>query len=516
MSVGGAIRALRQQRFAEAEALLAAHLQTHPDDAEALRLFAAAAAEEGAAGRAEQSLRRAIRVAPRFALAHADLASLLCRENRTEEALSLLDEAIAADPAAVWPLSLKAGILTMERRVGETLSLHEQAVSRAPGQHILWMNYGHALQAVGQIEKAAMAYRRSVGLDATNGAAWWGLANLRVGRFTAADIALLDQGALRASNPSDQSQIHFTLGRALAEERAFERSFRHYQRANALRAAIAPYDGSALPRLLERLRASFGTRPFNWRREQSCDRATPIFIVGMPRSGSTLVEQILASHPMVEGIGELFELGRIAEDVGGRDEAGAWVERAAALGPDMLAGLGRRYLELTGRYRRSARPFFTDKMPANWQLASLIALILPDARIIDVRRHPVACCFSNFTTYFNRAARVPTDLRGWGAYYRDYVRAMDMVESWVPGLVYRLQYERLIDDPEGEVRRLIDYLGLPFDPACLRFHETVRTIDTPSAQQVRRPLNRDGLDRWRHYEPWLGPLISDLDGHGGV
>jgi hypothetical protein len=213
---------------------------------------------------------------------------------------------------------------------------------------------------------------------------------------------------------------------------------------------------------------------------------------------------------MVEGLGELFELGKIADQLGGSDEAGAWVEPAAALDADGLADLGRRYLALTRRYRRSDRPFFTDKMPANWQLVSLVAVILPNARIIDVRRDPIACCFSNFTTYFGRAARVPTDLRGWGLYYRDYVHTMDMHEGWLPGLVYRLDYEQLVDDPEGEIRRLLAHLHLPFDEGCLRFHETKRVVDTPSAQQVRKPLNREGLDRWRHYAPWLDPLKEEL------
>jgi tetratricopeptide (TPR) repeat protein len=510
VSVNRAVQALRHRRFAEAEALLAAHLEAHPGDADAARLLAAAAAGAGDCARAEQLLRSVIQRAPGFALAHADLASLLCREDRAEEALALLDEAAATDPRAVWPLSLKAGILTVERRISETPPLHEQAVARAPGEHVLWMNYGHALQAIGKIEEAATAYRRAVGLDPTNGPAWWGLANLRTGQLTPADIECLYQASSRASSTSDRAQIHFTLGRALGEQGAFERSFHEYQQANALRAAVAPYDGSSLSRLPERLRASLDRGFFNRRSDKGCDRVAPIFIIGMPRSGTTLVEQILASHPMVEGLGELFELGKIADQLGGSDEAGAWVEPAAALDADGLADLGRRYLALTRRYRRSDRPFFTDKMPANWQLVSLVAMILPNARIIDVRRDPIACCFSNFTTYFGRATRVPTDLRGWGLYYRDYVHTMDMHEGWLPGLVYRLDYEQLVDDPEGEIRRLLAHLHLPFDEGCLRFHETKRVVDTPSAQQVRKPLNREGLDRWRHYAPWLDPLKEEL------
>lgn len=515
MTVDRAIQALQHRRFTEAEALLGDHLRAHPTDAEALRLLAAAAAGGGAIGKAEQSLRDAIRIAPRFALAHADLVSLLCREHRVDEALAILDDAIAADPHAVWPLSLKAGTLTLERRISETLPLHEQAVARAPGQHVLWMNYGHALQAIGRIEEAAAAYRRCLDLDATNGAAWWGLANLRTGRFTERDIDLLGRAVQQASSPSDQAQIHFTLGRALAEQDAFERSFHHYRQANSLRGAITPYDAQALPRLVERLQAYFGSGFLAGRRGQGCDGAGPIFIVGMPRSGSTLVEQILASHPMIEGLGELFELGTIAAGLGGNEDPAAWVAPAAALEGKELSDLGARYLETTRRYRRTDRPFFTDKMPANWQLVGLIALILPNARVIDVRRDPIACCLSSFTTYFNRATRMPTDLRGWGAYYRDYVRVMDLYQGWLPGLVHRLEYERLIDDAEAEVRRLLAYLDLPFDPACLRFHENTRTVDTPSAQQVRRPLNRDGLDRWRSYEPWLAPLKQALSSEHG-
>jgi hypothetical protein len=225
----------------------------------------------------------------------------------------------------------------------------------------------------------------------------------------------------------------------------------------------------------------------------------------MPRSGSTLVEQILSSHPMVEGAGELSQLGEIVDRIGT-----PWPQALPELGADALRALGQDYLAATRRFRRTDRPFFTDKMPSNWRYVGLIQLILPNAKIVDVRRHPLACGFSCFATYFSRDTAFPTSLDDLARYYRGYARMMDHLDAVLPGRIHRVQYERLVEDLEGETRRLLAYLDLPFHEACLRFHENPRAVHTPSAQQVRRPINRDGLGRWRDYEPWLAPLKDEL------
>jgi tetratricopeptide (TPR) repeat protein len=511
MNLARAISALQQRRFVEAEALLRDHLRTHPADAEALRLLASVAAATGAAIEAERLLQQAIRIAPKSVLPHADLASLLCREDRVEEALVILDEATAADPNAVWPLSLRAAVLMAEGRTEEVLILQRRIVDLAPDAAVPWLNFAHSLRAVGKRDEAEAAYRRAVAIEPANGFGWWGIVNLVAERLTSSDIRLIDHGVQFQRDDLQRALLHFAFARALDRHRDYANAFHHYTEANRIRGNLVPYDPEAIIRLVDSIKTTFDRQFFADRAAWGSNAFDPIFIIGMPRSGSTLVEQILASHPMVEGCGELFALRNIVAGVGGPagpDEN--WPSRLGALSAPELAALGQTYLTKAARFRRTGRPRFTDKMPANWQLVGLIQLILPHARIIDVRRDPVACCFSNFTTYFNAQTSVPSSLEQLGAFYSNYVCAMDHYEWALPGKIYRLSYEALVTNPEDEIRSLLAYLGLPYDAACLRFHEHARTIHTPSAEQVRRPLNREGLDRWRHYQSWLAHLNESL------
>jgi tetratricopeptide (TPR) repeat protein len=505
-----AVHALHSNELAKAEALVRSRLAEAPDDTEALRLLAMIATRTGHAADAERLLRSAIAHRPGFVLGHADLSSLLCRMGRADEALVLLDHAIASHPTSLWPLSLKSGVLSAERRIEESLHVHAELVARAPDSSVLWMNHAHALKTMGRTEQAVVAYRRSLALDPANGAAWWGLANLRTVPLDANDIRTMEQALPAAGDPFQEVQIRFALGRAFADLGQFQQSFGHYEKANAMRGTLVPYDPRTTRELVvsheEALAASF----FAARHGSGHPADDPIFIVGMPRSGSTLVEQILASHPLVEGTGELFELQDIAAAISGNRTGISLPDAMAGLAPSELEALGQRYLDATRRHRRNGRRHFTDKMPANWRFIALIRLILPNARIVDVRRDPLSCCLSAFSTCFNRESSFPANLHDLARYHRDYIRMMDYGDAVLPGHVLRLHYERLVENPEAEIRRLLDYLGLDFDPSCLRFHENPRPVHTPSAQQVRLPINRSGLDRWRHYEPWLSPLIEGL------
>ena len=511
MPLAAAVHALQSNELARAEALVRSRLAETADDVEALRLLAMIATRTGHAADAERLLRSAIAYRPDFILAHADLSSLLCHMGRATEALALLDREIVRHPASIWPLSIKSGVLSAERRIEESLHVHEKLVARVPDSPVLWMNYGYALKTIGQTEQAVAAYRRSLQLDPVNGAAWWGLANLRTIPLEADDINTMEQALPEAGDPFQKVQFQFALGKALADHGRFEQSFGHYQQANALRGALVPYD----PRITRELVLSHeeSLPPLFFAERHGCGHPADdvIFIVGMPRSGSTLVEQMLAGHPMVEGAGELFELQEIAAAISDNDKAGESLPDAMArLTPSELEALGRRYLDATRRHRKSDRRYFIDKMPANWRFIALIRLILPNARIVDVRRDPLSCCLSAFTTYFNRESRFPANLHDLAQYHNDYIRMMDYGDAVFSGHVYRLHYESLVEKPEAEIRRLLNHLGLDFDPSCLRFHESRRPVHTPSAQQVRLPINRSGLDRWRNYEPWLSPLIKGL------
>ncbi|HEV2044946.1 MAG TPA: sulfotransferase, partial [Sphingomicrobium sp.] len=296
-----------------------------------------------------------------------------------------------------------------------------------------------------------------------------------------------------------------------------EQSFTHYASGNSLRRAELAYDPADIRRHVERSIAFFAPDLFDARAGQGCDAPDPIFIVGLPRAGSTLIEQILASHPMIEGTSELPDIPAIARRLGGRKtsiEATLYPECLAQLGAAELRALGEEYLELTRIQRVTDRPMFIDKLPNNWAHVGLIRLILPKAKIIDARRHPLACGFSNFKQHFARGQGFTYDLADIGAYYADYVTLMRHFDTVQPGLVHRLIHEDLVNDPVAEVRRLLDYLGLAFNPACLAFHENKRAVRTASSEQVRRPISRDGLDQWRMFDPWLGPLKAALGANG--
>ena len=453
-------------------------------------------------GREEHGLRQAVERSSGSVQAYADLCSFLCGEGRSDDALTLLDEVLDRQPDKLWALSLKAAVLDAERRADEALVVHEALIERASQAAIPWLNYGHALKTVGRLPDAVAAYRRSLALDPASGFAWWGLADLRIIPFEADDIARMEQALGQARGDLGTVQLHFAMGKAYADLGRFEASFRHYELANDLRGWLVPYAAEATSDLVREIEAVFTPDLLARRANPNNGASTPIFIIGMPRSGSTLIEQILASHPLVEGLGELSELKELATRIGGASPAG-WARIIATLDAEELRELGESYLASTRRYRRTDRPFFTDKMPANWQFVGLIRLILPEAKIVDVRRHRIACCFSTFTTYFNSRTSMPTNLFDLGRYYQAYIDAIDHFERILPGALHRVRYEEVVEDLEGEVRRLLARLDLPFDPACLRFHENLRAVHTPSAQQVRRPINRDGLDRWRAYEPWL-------------
>jgi tetratricopeptide (TPR) repeat protein len=445
-------------------------------------------------------------------MARINLATTVNGRGRLDEALALLDEALAADPDNLVTLSVKGKLLVDGRRLPEALAVHEDLLARVPDDSVRWLNYAYLLKTMGRLEDSVAAYRKSLSLDPANGAAWWGLANLKTVRFGMDDVE-----AMRAVLPSPQQDdanrihLHFSLGKALGDQARYEESFAHYAEGNRLRRAGIDYSPATVTQDVATAEAVFTPGYFEQRAGQGAPAPDPIFIVSLPRSGSTLVEQILASHPMVEGTEELFDIQNLAGRVAGAKGQGPlWQDNLPHLSANELRALGESYLATTRPRRQTDRPFFTDKMPGNWAYLGLIRTILPNAKIVDVRRHPLGCGFANFTQFFTRGVDFSYDLAEIGLHYRDYVRLMDHFDQALPGAVHHVRYEDLVENLEREVRRLLDYLGLPFDEACLRFHENERAVHTPSAQQVRRPINRQGMETWRNYEPWLGPLKTAL------
>ena len=512
-----AAEALAANRLPEAERLLKARVAQQPTDVAALRMLAELAVRVGRNEDALSLLERCLTLAPGFREARHHYALVLHRDQQPERALAELDRLLAEEPQHPGGRTLKAAILCRLGDYAEGIALYDALLREYPNNPRVWMSHGHALKTAGRQDEAIAAYRRSIALDPDFGEAYWSLANLKTFRFDDADIAAmharLARPALSDGPLADEHRLHFefALGKAQEDRREYETSFAHYAAGNALRLKAMPYRAGDTRARIERAMAVY-TREFFAERAGAGDPSPdPIFIVGLPRSGSTLLEQMLSSHSAVEGTMELPEIISMTRALRrGLDAGASYHEALADLPPTAFAALGAQYLERTRVQRKTAAPLFIDKMPNNFLHLGLILTMLPNAKIIDARRHPMACCFSGYKQHFARGQNFSYSLDDIGRYYRDYVELMAHFDAVAPGRIHRVIHERMIEDTEGEVRRLLDYCGLPFEDACLRFHENDRPVRTASSEQVRRPINRDGVDQWRHYAPWLGPLEAAL------
>jgi len=494
--------ALLDNQLQIAEPILRGRLRENPFDVAAIRMLAELAGRLGRNRDAENLLRRALDLAPAFTTARANLATALHRQNKTVEALAELDRLAGDDPGNAGHANLRAAVLGRKGDFEEAIALYEDILAQSPGHPKVWMSYGHALKTVGRTDDSIAAYRRAAAIRPAFGEAWWSIANLKTARLSTEDAAAMATalGDPQAST-EDLFHLQFALGKAYGDLGDPTAAFAHYAEANRLRRDVLPYDAAETTRAVDAAIALF-TADFLAERAGAGDPAAdPIFIVGLPRSGSTLIEQILSSHSLVEGTMELPDLPALAS--GARDNL-------AALDPERLQRLGAAYLERTRIQRREAKPYFVDKLPNNWLHAGFIHLILPNARIVDARRHPLDCGYSNFRQHFARGQAFSYDLGDIGRYYAGYVRLMAHFDEVLPGRIHRVVHERLLDEPEAEVRSLLAALDLPFEAGCLNFHENRRAVRTASSEQVRRPINRDGADQWRPVAHLLGPLSDAL------
>jgi tetratricopeptide (TPR) repeat protein len=505
-----AAASLGESRWGDAERMVRSVLAEMPGDPSAERLLAQVAIRIGRHEDAERLLLRVVETAPDFAAAHFDLAGVLYARNRLDEAICILNRLLDRDPLAVEYRMLKAAALSRLGRTDEALAVYEQVLANTPADAAAWTLYGHALRTRGRQAESVAAYRRAISIDPASGIAWFSLANLKTVQLTPADAAAIGAALQRPGlGDEDRVHLHFALGKAAEDAEDFRLSFANYAAGNRLVRAGSRYRAEDTTDLVRRSEALFDAAYFEAVAGSGAASDAPIFILGMPRSGSTLVEQILASHPEVEGTAELPYIPLIGGQAAA-ERREAYPEFLARLDGRTITAMGEEYLARSLPHRREGRRLFIDKNPPNWLHIGLIRTILPGARMIDVRRHPLACGFSNFKQHFAHGEGFAYALEDIGAYYRDYVRLLRHFDTVQPGRVYRLVYERLIDDPEPEVRRLLDHLGLAFDPACMRFWETERVVRTYSSEQVRRPINREGIDQWRSFEPWLEPLKEAL------
>jgi tetratricopeptide (TPR) repeat protein len=505
-----AAQAIQSSDLKRAEHFVRPYLDRHPDDPAAFRLLAEIAARVGLPAEATNYLRKAIELAPAYASAHVKLANLLYQQGNYRGSIEQLDQLLALDPDQGSARMSKAAGLVMVGDFREAARIYEQLIEKQPDNATMWISYAHVLNTLGQFEEAVAAYRHSIQLRPSQGDAWWSLANLKVARFSDDDIAAM-LATLEEPELDDKArtQIHFALGKAFEDSGNYERAFDHYAAGNRIRAAEQTYDPASKDDLVARSQAVLTRDYFRDRAGAGAESADPIFVLGLPRAGSTLVEQILSSHSKIEGTAELPYIPALRQQIGFKTGE-PFPASIAAIPPADLAALGERYLANARAHRKTARPLFIDKLPNNWECLGLILTILPNARIVDARRHPMACGFSNFKQLYARGQEFSYSLDWMGRYYADYVRMMRHFDELLPGRVHRVIHEQLIDNPEEEIRALLDYIGVPFEESCLRFYENERPVRTPSAGQVRQPLNRKGVDQWRNFEPWLGDLKQAL------
>jgi tetratricopeptide (TPR) repeat protein len=509
-----AASALIDGRIAEAEHLLRAHLKEYATDVVALRMLAEVAARLGRNASAEILLERCLELAPSFAPARHQYAIVLQRQNKAAAALKQIDHLEKLDPYNSAYRNLKAMTLVKIGEYRESIEIYAEVLKAHPEHPRLWLSYGHALATAGREKDCTEAYRNSIQAAPDTGEAYWSLANLKTFRFTEEDKRAM-QAQLARGDLNDDARLHFdfAMGKALEDDARYAESFEHYLRANELRRSRLNYDAQEMSEFVRRSKHLFTAEFFATRADFGAPAADPIFIVGLPRAGSTLIEQILSCHSEVEGTMELPDLLMIAGTLAGQKEPSTeprYPRVVADLNAEACGTLGRQYLDQTRIQRKTSKAFFIDKMPNNFLHVGLLQLILPNAKVIDARRHPMACCFSGFKQQFAEGHRYTYSLTDLGRYYRDYVDLMAHFDRVMPGRIHRVIYEDMIGDTEAQVRRLLSYCGLAFEDSCLRFYENDRPVRTPSAQQVRKPIYREGVEHWRHYEEWLQPLRESL------
>ena len=495
----------------EAERIVRQYLLAHGNHVEAMRLLAKIGIKLDVLDDAELLLEGVLVLAPDYQAARFDYAETLLLRHRHVAAIEELDKLLAADPGnRVYRTSYAnacAGLGDHER----SIAIYRELLVDAPRAADLHLSIAHALKTLGRQADAIESYRMAATVKPSFGDAYWSLANLKTYRFSDEEIARMRaEEAARSTQPVDRYHLCFALGKALEDRGDYAESFAYYERGNALKKAETRFKIAPIERNT-RLQKEVCTREFFATRQGwGCDRPDPIFIVGLPRAGSTLLEQILASHSQVEGTMELPNVPRLVHELQGRDEAEPRYPRVLAeLGAADFVRFGAAYLADTRVYRKG-RPFFIDKMPNNFRHIGLIHLILPNAKIIDARREAMACCFSNFKQLFATGQEFTYGIDDIARYYRTYVELMAHWDEVLSGRVLRVQHEDVVDDLEGNVRRILAFCGLEFEPACIEFYKTERSVRTASSEQVRQPIYREGLDQWRNFEPWLGPLRTAL------
>jgi len=508
-----ATSAMHERNLAGAEKICRHYLQHNPKHVEAMRLFAQLGIEHGQLDEAEFVLESAVSFEPDHLLARLDYVNILYKRQsykKSHAAAKLLTSKQPENSAfAISYANQCAAIGHFE----EALEIFDEQVQKDTSNVNLFLSQGHALKTIGNVDDAVKAYRNAYKARTDFGDAYWSLANLKTYRFVDTEISSMKAAEEHASTSiDDRAHLCFALGKSYEDGNEFEQSFQYYERGNDLRNQQFPYSADVMSKVISLQKQIFTKDFINTKKDFGCDDRSLIFVVGLPRAGSTLLEQILASHSDVDGAMEFHNIATYAQGFNGRLFQGDEPRYPKILEETPAAKileLSKRYLDDTSVHRK-AGTYLIDKMPNNFRHIGLIHLIFPQAKIIDARRHPMGCCFSGFKQLFSSGQEFTYGLENIGRYYRDYVGLMDHWDDVLEGKVLRVQYEEVVDDLETQVRRILDFCNLPFEKSCVEFYKTERDVRTPSSEQVRQPIYRSGLDQWQNFEPWLDPLKKSL------
>jgi len=493
-----------------AENILRAYLRTSSDDVEALRLLARIQHQRDVLDEAESLLEAALEVKPNYVAARLDYVRVLIDRQKYLRAREETDTLLSLEPGNRAYLSLYAAACVGLGEYEPAIALYRELLAASPASVDLHVSLGHSLKAVGRKKEATESYQMAAAARPSFGDAWWSLANLKTYRFSQNEIVRMRaEEAAPSTDPVDRYHLCFALGKALEDRNEFAESWQFYERGNALKRSESRYDPDITETNTRKQVEVCTAQFFAARVGVGVPNLDPIFIVGLPRSGSTLIEQILASHSLVEGTHELSDIQRIVVEIRGLEDS-RYPAVLAELAPEEFRRLGERYITDTRAYRQG-KPFFIDKMPNNFCHIGLIHLMLPNAKIIDMRRDPMACCVSNLRQLFAKGQEFTYSIEDIARYYRTYLELMRHWDAVLPGRILRVWYEDVVEDLEGNVRRILEFCGLEFESACVEFYKTERSVSTASSEQVRRPIFLGGLFQWRNYEPWLGPLKDKLD-----
>ena len=508
---------LNEDKLYRAERLCRHFLQDNKHHIEAMRLLAAIGNKLNVLGDAEFLLESCVEFAPEYELARYDYANLLLKMQKFEKASEQTRILTDRQPENLGYKSLLANATAGVGDHQKAVTLYNEVLDSSPNQVMLYVMRGHAEKTIGEVDAAISSYHKAYDIKPDHGDAYWSLANIKTYEFSDAEIVQMER-QVGSDTIADEDCIHmcFALGKALGDRGEYERSFAFYARGNALKHGSIKHTPVHLAirtsAQIEVCTSDF----FAQKKDVGCKVPDPIFIVGLPRAGSTLLEQILASHSLVDGTHELPNIIALAQRLRGSpnliEEKGGtpnYPKILTELDDDYFRRFGEQFIEDTRVYREGAA-FFIDKNPNNFFHLSLIKLMMPNAKVIDARRHPMSCCFSGFMQLFGQGQEFSYGLEEIGNYYREYVELMDHWDEVLPGFVLHVQHEEVVDDLETQVNRILEFCELPFEEACLEFYKTERSVRTPSSEQVRRPIYRSGLEYWRHYEPWLAPLKEAL------